>query len=298
VFQIEFADAKAIIERNRAFITERSQHLPASIRARIDLSLVYLLQEWGEVENSGQLISAAAAILRPYAESPQERWELAMLQSDAAMTSGRHEEADVFLRERLKMRKLFGAGQAPFSVWDHMYIALNFGMQGRFKEATQALDSAPNFNAEHGDPSAGHRYVYASIGTRARLALDAGDPVSALTLLAKAIDPDEDQVAWNTSRPLIRGEALCILNQRTEGLTLLQGVITRNAAKHFQYEPLLARTRAMAGLCALADGKRPLALQLAAQAREAFIAQPGVSPYYKVPSEKLDRLLGVLSAKR
>jgi hypothetical protein len=49
--------------------------------------------------------------------------------------------------------------------------------------------------------------------------------------------------------------------------------------------------RAVAGQCALAAGQRKVAVQLARQAREAFIAQPGVSPHFKQPLAKLENSL-------
>jgi hypothetical protein len=56
--------------------------------------------------------------------------------------------------------------------------------------------------------------------------------------------------------------------------------------------PWLARTRAVAGLCLLAQGKRKLAEELADASRRAFIAQPNVSPYFKEPLKRLENQLG------
>lgn len=60
---------------------------------------------------------------------------------------------------------------------------------------------------------------------------------------------------------------------------------------HYEHEPSAARARGVAGLCALANGNRKRAVQLAALARESFRVQSAVSPYFKAPSIKLDRLL-------
>jgi len=59
----------------------------------------------------------------------------------------------------------------------------------------------------------------------------------------------------------------------------------------YAHEPGLARARAVTGLCALLSGQRPRAESLAAQARQAFAAQPDVSPYFKAPLKELDRRL-------
>ena len=69
--------------------------------------------------------------------------------------------------------------------------------------------------------------------------------------------------------------------------------IEAGRAHDYQHRPELGRARAAAGLCALADGQRKRAEELAAEARASFAAQPDVSPYFKRRSERLDRLLGV-----
>jgi hypothetical protein len=65
------------------------------------------------------------------------------------------------------------------------------------------------------------------------------------------------------------------------------------AQRDDQSSPQRAYLRARAGLCAIAAGDRAAARSLAAQARAAFTAQPGVSPYYKAPLIKLERALGL-----
>ncbi len=296
--QIDFEQAKKAIEHNRSFITARGTRLPPSVGAKIDLELAMTHHIWGSVERSEQLVSTAVPVLRMNTESPVERRTFASDQGKVAVDAGHHEQADTLLHERLEMRKLMGQGQMSSAIWDYVWVALNLGMQSRHKEAFAFLETMPAFVTEGGLPASGTRFEYATRGPRARLILDSGDPVAALKLLADTKDPDEANKTWLASKQLIRGEALCESNKRAEGLSLLQTLIASSAGKVYQYDPLMNRTRAMAGLCALANGQRQLALQYATQAREAFIVQPGVSPYYKIPSARLDKLLGANLARR
>jgi hypothetical protein len=57
--------------------------------------------------------------------------------------------------------------------------------------------------------------------------------------------------------------------------------------------PVLARLRAVAGICALASGNRKQAEEFAAQAKRSFRAQPRVSPYFKEPLRRLEQQLGL-----
>jgi serine/threonine protein kinase len=295
---IPFSQAKATVERNRSFITARGARLPASLGARIDMALGALYLDWGNMERADQLFSAAAPIFQRTTESTKERALYGYYLGMAAAYLGRHEHADVLLRERMEMQKQLGQGQRPYAVFDYLLVAVNLGMVSRFKEAIDVLDSTPAVKLDPSDPIGWQRNTYSQVGARARLKLDSGDPVAALSLLTEAKDPDAETNLWHVTLPLIRGEALCETTQRAEGLTSLQAAIATGARHLYQYDPLLNRTRAMAGICALAQGKRPLAQQLATQAREAFIAQSGVNAYFKAPSQKLDRLLGVQSARR
>jgi hypothetical protein len=50
--------------------------------------------------------------------------------------------------------------------------------------------------------------------------------------------------------------------------------------------------RAVAGLCALAQGNRNIAEKLAHHFQKAFAAHTQVSPYFKEPLRRLERQLG------
>jgi hypothetical protein len=100
-------------------------------------------------------------------------------------------------------------------------------------------------------------------------------------------------------RRILIGEALCASGRTSEGRhTLNAGVASLVESGVHRDNPEVARARAIAGRCALAAGDRRQAVELAWQAREAFIKQPDVSSYFKKPSEELDRSLGMTTQPR
>jgi hypothetical protein len=70
---------------------------------------------------------------------------------------------------------------------------------------------------------------------------------------------------------------------------MVEDILSRHASSN---SPILARLRAVTGLCALSLGNRKQAEAYAEQARRAFTAQPRVSPYYKEPLRRLEQKLG------
>jgi hypothetical protein len=117
-----------------------------------------------------------------------------------------------------------------------------------------------------------------------------GDASAALGFLPTQDDGD-DLLHMDFDNRLLRGEILCALGRQAEGLTLLQKSIAPREGVVYEHMPGLARARAVAGLCAFAAGQRKRAAELAQQAHAAFLVQPGVSPFFKQPSQTLDRLI-------
>jgi hypothetical protein len=67
--------------------------------------------------------------------------------------------------------------------------------------------------------------------------------------------------------------------------------------KDYEHSPHLARARGVAGLCALAAGKRDRAIELAALASTSLQDQPDVSDYFKRPSARLNDLVKLPAAR-
>lgn len=76
------------------------------------------------------------------------------------------------------------------------------------------------------------------------------------------------------------GEAQCGLGEVTAGLENLEKAEAKLSQRHHPASPVLARTRALAGLCHLAAGSRNEANKRLQQAEAALKAQPKVSGYY------------------
>jgi eukaryotic-like serine/threonine-protein kinase len=287
--QTGFTQAQAVIERLRT-AAGGERPFPQTVRAWLDLDLGASLLIWGDVASAARLILPASGVLRPAANSPRVLWRIAVQQGDVAMQLGHHDEADNALRERLAARVAQGHGQVNFAAFDYAYIALNLGMAGRHEEALAFLDSAPTIGAQGGD--AAQSYAQVLVNARARLKLDAGDARAALALIPPGEGNPSNQFLMVDDDRLIRGEARCTLGQHRAGLTQLQAAINDYAPRSHPHHPRLARAWAVAGLCALATGQRPLAQTMAQNANAAFVGQPDVSPYFKQPASHLAALLG------
>ena len=163
-------------------------------------------------------------------------------------------------------------------------------MQGRFDEAEAVLMSAPAVAPLRGAIVAPMSYADAVPLALALVKLDRKEPAAALALLPPE-QGDIDDYPFQDRR-LLRGAALCALGRSLEGLPLMETHTDAVARESYAYHPHLAYWRATTGLCALDAGDRGRAVELAALAREAFMRQPGVSPYYKTQLALLDRRLG------
>jgi hypothetical protein len=116
----------------------------------------------------------------------------------------------------------------------------------------------------------------------------------ALKVLERATSAADDHPADLALYFQRLGETLCALGRRSEGLALLQQQVTAGEQNgDYPNAPWLARLRAVTGICALQANDRTTATKYATLARAAFIAQPGVSPYYKAPLFKLELALGL-----
>ena len=104
-------------------------------------------------------------------------------------------------------------------------------------------------------------------------------------------DPEKAVTALDAFLEL-RGEIGRASGERASGLIDLRRSIDFQLAYSGPNHPVLARTRAIAGLCSLAHGDRKIAEGRASASRQAFVAQPNVSPYFKEPLKRLKRQLG------
>jgi tetratricopeptide (TPR) repeat protein len=283
-----------LLERSRAELAGSNLPIPDWYVAQVDFWRGSVLTKSGEIGRAMPLLEAAAPALKRSLSTSSERWWFASEMGLAESMAGRHELADAHLRERLEARRQQGQGMHPWAVFDYAFVAENLVMQGRTREAEAALDEAPQFEPIRGEGRRPGVYNGVIPHTRALVRLIDGRAADALRILQSAPPAaDDDDNAWGEYRALL-GATLCATGQRIEGSTmLLQSIATEEQGGYFPYAPWLAHRRALAGLCAAESGDRALALRHATQARAAFAAQPGVSPYYKAPLFKLERALGL-----
>ena len=209
------------------------------------------------------------------------------------MTSGRHDLADKFLREALELTIAAGQGLHPFTVEEYRSISENLRMAGKFDEAMRFLDAAPHFEPLRGGEPGYDDYGKMLAFERANLLLDMGDVKGAIQLI-KANPPVRTDEQYTAYYEEMLGQALCLNHQSTNGLPLLKKTLSYAVKKIDLYpgDPGFGQSWAAAGLCALEAGDKAAAQNYAAKARKVFDIQPGVSPYYKKPLQKLERLLG------
>ena len=280
--QTTFEDATNVIRRNRDLIEAQGPLVPAAIPARMDRYLGGVYLNWGDIAKAQPLVDRSFAVLVHSTEELVEKWLLAGSQGNLSVLLGRHEEAQEFLADGIELRKRQGEGQHPWAAYDYMAAIRNLAMQGTFDEAEALVAAAPSFAAplKGGTAkSAGHEHGLQK--TLAAVKLERGDAAGAYRLYPWHSGVAPHSLPFDDMH--LRGDILCAVGRRPEGMALMEQSLSANALLVYAHHPALARDRSVAGLCAVALGQRAIAASLATQARDAFEAQPGVSPYFKAP---------------
>jgi hypothetical protein len=209
------------------------------------------------------------------------------------MMEGDHGQADDWLTQVSKTIHDMGQSSAPFAAYDWAGRALNATLSGDHARALATLQAAPRFGAVDSDRLGGGEYPRVIPNELARLRLAMGDAAAAaqaLPELPKESEPDANSMFAERA---LHAEVQCRLGATARGLPMLVESIQSIAAHSSSNDPWLARLRAVAGLCAARAGNPAGALAFAKQARSAFVAQPGVSPYFKLPLTQLEGALGL-----
>jgi hypothetical protein len=287
---LSFDEARAMIAHARAVLASRP-NLPRAFVVQAELSMGLILAFNGRIEEADEVLSRITAEDRRKAREQPRLWrELVARLGLVAMYLGRHEEADTSLREAIAVAEKLSGVRSTRVANDYAMFATNLWMQRRFDEAEALLTGKADIVPLVG--SAGDKVREWGADTlrvsHARLKLESGDAAAALRLLPEV---DKYGAASGEEHALVRGSALCQLGQPAEGLRLLDEYLRGVEALWWQFDPDLARARAVAGLCALAAGDRGRATALARLAREALDKQPRLSAYFRAPSERLESRL-------
>jgi tetratricopeptide (TPR) repeat protein len=282
----------AEILRCRKLLTSSSMPVPDWYIAQLDFWIGEIQGISGNIHAAMPLLESSGGILRHEFSSMESIRRIAKVTGLIMSKSGQHDQAGKLLREALEMRLKAGMKRHPALAYDYSIIASNFAMQGKYAEANRVLDEAVHFEPLRGSESGKDEFNQIIEWTRAGVQMELGSPKLALELLNEN-RPENDGIGLSVMFRAGLGEALCADHQFLKGLAHLRYVLRETElGGGYLHDPDMARTRAVAGLCALDGGDRAAALAYAAKARTAFTIQPGVSPYYKKPLEKLDRLLG------
>ena len=285
-----FAEAIAVLDEASQFMRSPGSGAPAESVAELDFMRARAYMIHGDFDLAGPLAKASAAVMLQATQSARKEWSVMVFLGDGAMHMGDHESADKYLRQALALRGKFGRADHPYAAVEWANVAFNLSMAGRDAEAEAFLARAPKFQSVQGSAIAA---VYEEIIPRAlaRVHMNAGDAERARTVLPHSgMDGYVDSSILNSYYGL-RGEVRCASGEYVSGLFDLSTSIHALVASTGPDHPWLARTRAVAGLCALAHGKRTMAAELADASRKAFAAQPNVSPYFKEPLRHLERQL-------
>lgn len=298
--KIPAEEARRVIERNRNVVLARGPLVPERLRATVDLDLGSLLLDWGDIEGAKPLIDAAARVLSAPEETAARRFEIAAMQGVAALYAGRHAEADVYLGKRMEIQKAGGRTEHPMAAYDAAFVALNLIMQRRFDEADAVLAAAPDFDAiarrRSQELKGGHAKPFSVVRRmQVRARLERGDIAGARALLLP--EETDDDVKFPMEDRVLRGAVLCAGGERAAGLAMLEEQLAFHERTDHERHPDLGRTRAIAGLCALAAGQTPKARDLAAAASGVFEGERAISPYFEAPLRELQRRLGPAQPK-
>jgi eukaryotic-like serine/threonine-protein kinase len=293
-------EALQALAEARAEMAAGGRVVPEEMRARLDMWEAEIRLTWGDAETALELADRSMPLLSKVDQDVNDRVYDAVSYGYLLMEAGRHELADRWLREALRLQVEMRGGSHPWTALFYVYVARNLARQARFAEALDLLARVPRFEPIRGEGSANpDRYNLAVQLAMSRVLLDSGGARQALAQFPHEMISASGSSAGITEKVddadalELLGEALCTLGQRAEGMRALRAALALDAALgSYKYAPGTARLRSVAGYCALLHGDRRDAVAWARQARAAFAAQPGVSPYFKAPLLKLEAALG------
>jgi hypothetical protein len=280
--RLSFEAAEAVIRADREIVRLRSPRGIAEAAAWSDYFLGVLYAAWHDFDRAEPLLKQAIARVAPMGDEmtlvPYARRALAW----SWIVRGDHALGEEALRSQLSLMARHGSGLADRT---RATLAFSQAMQGGLDEALETLGPMPQEPA--GVATAADPRSLEVALVRYAVLVERGQASAALATL-----PGESAFAVLAGADEGRhGEALCAAGRSADGLVSLQAFLASQGARRSPASPFLARTRAVAGLCAMSLGDAKLASALARQARSALAVQPRVSPYFRQPLERLEGAL-------
>ncbi len=275
------AEAEQAAESAAALI-EAQQDPPQLQTLRLNLARSRLAYTHGDIQAAWDFLHASFPTFlesRPPRYWQRLQWTASDTFAAAVGTrfSGDHEVGDYWssLVRRGQMRALDQAADvARFALW--------LTAAGDAEEGLQRLEAAP--------PALRSQALLAWVKAQILLDLERpADAAAAVQGLSPAPTPDLPPERFTTDA--VAAQLDCALGRAPAGRDKLVAQANALLQDRNPAAPRPAWLRAHAGLCALAAGDRASAVALAAQAQQAFKAQPEVASYFKRPLLELEAAL-------
>jgi hypothetical protein len=264
------------IERSHAAIVAQGPHTPALQRAWADIYAAEGELQSGDYVRAHDLARRAAPVLLPVTREARSRVLLLDALARSDVLTGATVQAQPLLVEWLAL----ASQRFPNEAWKpRLAMAHSLLDTGRWAEADAllaGLGPGPTPSAQS-----------AIADARIRSALEQGQFASARAL---ADDPR------TTASAAMRAEAECAGGQAADGLALLDLQTAVDTDGRYLYSPKSGREQAVRGLCELALGHRPDAIELERAAGLTFAGQPGAGAAFRRPLERLRAALHVAQA--
>jgi tetratricopeptide (TPR) repeat protein len=285
-----YAQAVAELRKSQSAIDNAALPVPALMRAEMDFFRGQIEVQYGNLVEAERWLGAGRDLVLQANEAPAPRFRALGYLATLANETGRPDEADALWLERQKLRAAMGQQRHLYSAYDFVGRAANLTMAGRFDEAGRVLAEAPHFEAA-ASGAAMPKAVAALHFAAARLQFERGRFAAARAAIAD-VPVTVDAGDGVGSGAVLRAQLQCADAQTARaGWASLEKEIQAEAPVRYAHAPYLAWLRAQSGLCALSFGDRATAMHRGAEARAAFVVQPGVHPYHKAPLERLEAAL-------
>lgn len=287
--QLDLRDARASLQQSRTCLENAVVNVPRAVAAQRDLWEGHALLFAGDIDEAARLVRPAVTVLRPSEQSLRKQALIWNIEANMLMLTGEHQRASNAFRDARDAD--LRLGDTTTAQTSNLYVmsAVNEVMAAEFEAAGRTIGAIPVFKTAPLERERGRSYPHLAGWVRAMLELEQGHPRDAMS----AIEPLQDWNDMGAQFPTqaTRAEAQCGLGRFEAGLATLRQVIEARTPRAVPGDPTLARLRGLAGLCALGAGDRRTAMEMSRQSAEAFAQQPGVSPYFRRPLDRLQRAL-------